>query len=196
MATTDNVQVSTATGVNGQQYTQAISNDKLTNEDFLNLMLEQMKQQDPTKPMDSQSMLDSQMQMSTIETNLDMSTSMKALQQSFAQMNLSTATNVIGKIVETDELGDDGLRRAYQIGSAETINGEIYVEGLEIITNEKGELTYANETTKIPYSSISRINYTPTSGSGGSTNPPDTTTGDDTTTVENNTGSSDTTTNS
>ena len=61
-----------------------------------------MKQQDPTKPMDSQSMLDSQMQMSTIETNLDMSTSMKALQQSFAQMNLSTATNVIGKVVETD----------------------------------------------------------------------------------------------
>ncbi len=193
MATTDSVQVSTATGANGQQYTQAISNDKLTNEDFLKLMLEQMKQQDPTKPQDTQNMLNQQMQMSSIETNLQMTESMKSLQNSFQQTALASATNVIGKIVETDEMGDDGVRKAYQVGAAETINGEIYVEALEILgKDDNGNLVYAKEPSTIPYNSITRINYTSLGGTGstgsnnGTDNSGDGTTGD-------NTGSSDTT---
>ena len=67
---TDNIAITGSTGVDGNSYTTAVSNDKLTNEDFLNLMLEEMKMQDPTSPMDSSSMLSSQMQMSSIETNL------------------------------------------------------------------------------------------------------------------------------
>ncbi|MGB9802161.1 MAG: flagellar hook assembly protein FlgD [Arcobacter sp.] len=165
MATTDNVQVSTATGVNGQQYTQAISNDKLTNEDFLNLMLEQMKQQDPTKPMDSQSMLDSQMQMSTIETNLDMSTSMKALQQSFAQMNLSNAANVIGRVVEDNNTDDEGNPKSYQVASVESVNGEVVATAYQILsytaadpeTDTPAKINLSKEMTKIPYNNITRI---------------------------------------
>ncbi|MGB7402805.1 MAG: flagellar hook capping FlgD N-terminal domain-containing protein [Arcobacter sp.] len=165
MATTDNVQVSTATGANGQQYTQAISNDKLTNEDFLNLMLEQMKQQDPTKPMDSQSMLDSQMQMSTIETNLDMSTSMKALQQSFAQMNLSNAANVIGRVVEDNNTDDEGNPKSYQVASVESVNGEVVATAYQILsytaadpeTDTPAKINLSKEMTKIPYNNITRI---------------------------------------
>ena len=165
MATTDNVQVSTATGANGQQYTQAISNDKLTNEDFLNLMLEQMKQQDPTKPMDSQSMLDSQMQMSTIETNLDMSTSMKALQNSFAQMNLSNAANVIGRVVEDNNVDDQGNAKSYQVASVESVDGEVVVTAYQILgyttadpdTDTPAQIQLSQEMTKMPYDSITRI---------------------------------------
>ena len=39
----DNVVVSSSTGVDGNSYTTAISNDTLTNEDFLELLLEEMK---------------------------------------------------------------------------------------------------------------------------------------------------------
>lgn len=39
----DNVVTQSATGFDGNSYTTAISNDKLTNDDFLKLMLEEMK---------------------------------------------------------------------------------------------------------------------------------------------------------
>ncbi len=68
--TVDNVKTATSVGADGNSYTTGVSNDKLTNDDFLKLMLTELKYQDPTKPMDSASMMDSQLQMSSIETNL------------------------------------------------------------------------------------------------------------------------------
>ena len=38
----------------GNKYTQSVSNDSLTTNDFLKLMIEELKLQDPTKPMDIQ----------------------------------------------------------------------------------------------------------------------------------------------
>ncbi|PKN14930.1 MAG: hypothetical protein CVU67_03090, partial [Deltaproteobacteria bacterium HGW-Deltaproteobacteria-24] len=56
----DNVQVNTVVDASGNTYTSAVSNDKLTNSDFLKLMLEELKLQDPTKPMDSSQMMQNQ----------------------------------------------------------------------------------------------------------------------------------------
>ena len=53
MAELSDVVVNSQTGIDGNSYTTAISNDKLTNDDFLKLLLEEMKMQDPTNPMDS-----------------------------------------------------------------------------------------------------------------------------------------------
>merc|ERR1711879_380645 len=89
--------------------------DGLTNEDFLKLMLEELKLQDPTKPMDSASMLDSQMQMSSIQTNLSTIEAMESLQNSFSQMALASATDVIGRIVEDGNMGQDGNPKSFQI---------------------------------------------------------------------------------
>ena len=85
----DNVQVNTVVDANGNTYTSAVSNDKLTNSDFLKLMLEELKLQDPTKPMDSSQMMQNQMQMSTIETNTATIEAMKSLQNSFGKDNFS-----------------------------------------------------------------------------------------------------------
>ncbi len=92
--------VKTNTGIDGNRYTTAVSNDKLTNKDFLKLMLAQLKLQDPTKPMDSAKMLSTQLQMSTIETNLQLSKSMKALKSSIASMALSNAVDFIHKKID------------------------------------------------------------------------------------------------
>lgn len=97
---TENLSVSSSTGLDGSSYTTAISNDKLTNEDFLKLMITELKLQDPTKPMDSAKMLSTQMQMSTIETNLQMAKSMKALESSISSMTLSNAVDFMNKKID------------------------------------------------------------------------------------------------
>lgn len=127
--------VQTQSGVDafGNSYTTKISNDNLTNEDFLTLLLEEMKQQDPTSPMDSNRMLDTQMQMSNIQTNLDLAESMQSLQSSYALSALSTAANVIGKNIEDGNVSDSGTNKAYTVRSVENTDGEVFVRAQEIL---------------------------------------------------------------
>lgn len=155
----DNVQISTSVDANGQSYTSAVSNDQLTNEDFLTLMLEELKLQDPTKPMDSASMMDSQMQMSTLETNMATVEAMQSLQNSFAQQTLANASNIIGQIVETGELSDTGVTKQFKVNSVESVDGSLYLEAYQIIgyNEETGQLLYNAEPTTIEYNSITRV---------------------------------------
>ena len=126
MAAVDNVKVQSATDANGNSYTKSISNDKLTNDDFLKLMIQELKMQDPTKPMDADKMMDNQLKMSTIESNLDMSKAMESLKTSYTQSALSTAANLIGHIVEDGSIGDDGLVKSYKVETIENQDGELY----------------------------------------------------------------------
>jgi flagellar basal-body rod modification protein FlgD len=132
MAAVNDVVVNSAVGVDGNSYTTAISNDKLTNDDFLKLLLEQMKQQDPTKPQDTTAIMDSQLKMSTIQSNSDMSTAMAALQASYANSALSTAANLIGKIVEDGSVDKAGLVKSYEVQTVENVDGELYLNALQL----------------------------------------------------------------
>lgn len=130
----DSVTANTATGVDGSQYTTALSgNDQLTNEDFLQLMITELSMQDPTAPMDSQRMLDTQMQMSNINTNLKMVETMEALSTSFTQSALSNAATVIGRNIEDGNLGENGVNKAYTVRSVESIDGEVTVNAQQIL---------------------------------------------------------------
>jgi len=127
----DNVTSSSATGVDGSAYTTAVSNDTLTNNDFLTLMLEEMKQQDPTSPMDSSALMDSQLKMSTIQSNQDMATAMTALQASYAASALSTASNMIGRSIKTGETDDAGEDKIYKVVTVDNKDGELFVQAQE-----------------------------------------------------------------
>ena len=129
----DNVTVNPGTGVDGNQYTQSISNDTLTNADFLNLMIQELKMQDPTKPMDSQRMLDNQMQMSSIQTNLKTAETMDKLAAAYTQSSLSNAASIIGKNVENGDVGENGVTKAYTVTSVESIEGEVYLKARQIL---------------------------------------------------------------
>ncbi|MEA3353669.1 MAG: flagellar hook capping FlgD N-terminal domain-containing protein [Campylobacterota bacterium] len=129
----DNVQTNTQVDNNGNSYTSSVSNDKLTNDDFLNLMIQELKMQDPTKPMDSDRMMDNQLKMSTIEANLDMTKSMEALKASYQVSSLSTAANLIGHIVEDGQIGDDGLSKSYKVDTIESSEGELYANVKQMI---------------------------------------------------------------
>ncbi|MGA1932541.1 flagellar hook assembly protein FlgD [Arcobacter sp. YIC-464] len=132
----DSVQVNTSTGVDGNAYTSSISNDELTNDDFLRLMIQELKLQDPTKPMDSKQMLSTQMQMSTINANQEMVKAMTSLQSSYAQTALSNAANVIGKNIEDGNISENGVNKAFTVRSVEAVDGEVQVKAQEILYYE------------------------------------------------------------
>lgn len=134
--TTRTVKTKSATDASGNSYTTSVSNDKLTNKDFLNLMIQELKLQDPTKPMDSQRMMDSQLQMSTMETNRAMAASMEKLVATFNQTSLSNATNLIGKNIEDVNTDENGVSKAYSVLSVETLNGEMVVKARQILYYE------------------------------------------------------------
>src|SRR5574344_2946381 len=118
----------TGTDSYGNKYTQSVSNDSLTTNDFLKLMIEELKLQDPTKPMDSAKMLSTQMQMSTLNANMEMIKSLQAIQTAFNQNSLSTATGMIGKNIENGSVNEDGALRAFAVDSIEIVDGEIMVQ--------------------------------------------------------------------
>lgn len=125
MATTE-VITNSATDAYGNSYTSAVSNDKLTNEDFMLLLIEQIKNQDPTNPMDTTQMMESQLKMSTIQSNIDMSEAMSSLQMSYANSALSTAANLIGHIVEDGSVDENGLGKSFKVETIENQSGELY----------------------------------------------------------------------
>jgi len=127
------IQVNSSTGVDGNSYTNSISNDELTNDDFLTLMITELKLQDPTSPTDSAQMLSTQMQMSTINTNQEMVTAMQSLQQSFSQTALTNASNIIGKNIEDGNIGESGINKAYTVTSVESIDGVVQLRAQEML---------------------------------------------------------------
>jgi len=155
----DNVIVNSKTGVDGNSYTSSISNDKLTNDDFLKLLLEEMKMQDPTKPMDSNALMDSQLQMSQIEANSDMSKAMAELSLAYKTSNLATSANMINHIVENGQISDNGTTKSYKVASVKQTDGEVTLLANKITAydSDTETYTYEKEFTEIPLISVSKI---------------------------------------
>lgn len=155
----DKVEVSNRVDSNGNSYTQAISNDKLGNEDFLQLMLEEMKMQDPTKPMDSARMLQDQMQMSNIETNLSLVDSMKSLETSFSQMAVSNASNLINKVIEDGSYNQNGLEKQFMVSSVELIEGETFLTTYEVTgyDSETDDMQLSDDKSLIKFDNVTKI---------------------------------------
>ena len=145
---TDDITISSSTGLDGNSFTSSISNDAMTNDDFLALMITELKLQDPTSPTDSAQMLQTQMQMSTISTNQEMVTAMQSLQQSFSQTALSNAANVIGKNIEDGNISETGINKAYTVTSVESVDGVVQVRAQEMLYLEsKIKLTDPDDST-------------------------------------------------
>lgn len=72
--------------------------------EFLKMLLTQMKNQDPSNPMDSTDMLAQQAQFASLEQMQNLNTNLVTL---LAMQNVSQATNLIGKVVTgKDETGN------------------------------------------------------------------------------------------
>jgi hypothetical protein len=61
-----------------------------------------------------------------------MSTSLAALQASYANSALATSANLIGKIVEDGSLDTAGLLKSYEVQTVENVDGELYLNALQL----------------------------------------------------------------
>lgn len=132
MSTTSSVTTSSATDAYGNSYTTAVSNDELQSEDFITLMLTELKLQDPTNTVDSSSMLDTQLQLSNLEANTATVSAMESLQSSFEQSALSSSAAIIGNIIENGDTDDEGNQKQYKVSSVAMNDGEITLTAYEI----------------------------------------------------------------
>lgn len=98
------VQNATATTTSQETTSSASKKDLLGQEDFLKLMIAQMKNQDPTKPLDGQEYLGQLAQFSTLNSIQELQKSFDTLAQSLLSMQTTQATSMVGKqvLVESD----------------------------------------------------------------------------------------------
>jgi flagellar basal-body rod modification protein FlgD len=141
----------TSTDTSGNTYTTSVSNDSLTTNDFLKLMIEQLKLQDPTKPYDSAQMLETQMQMSTLNANMQMISTLESISTSFQQSAVTNAAGLIGSSIEDGSKMSDGSLKSYYVSSIENVDGTLIVKGRELLysmdkiqLNVDGEITNAS----------------------------------------------------
>ncbi|MCB1776349.1 MAG: flagellar hook assembly protein FlgD [Candidatus Competibacteraceae bacterium] len=102
MTIVQNVSATTA----GQETTSSTSKANLLGqEDFLKLMIAQMENQDPTKPLDGQEYLGQLAQFSTLNSIQELQKSFDSLAQSLLSMQTTQATSMVGKqvLVESDQ---------------------------------------------------------------------------------------------
>ena len=132
MSTTSSVTTSSATDAYGNTYTTAVSNDELQSEDFITLMLTELKLQDPTNTVDSASMLSTQLQLSTLEANTATVDAMESLQSTFEQSALSSSAAIIGNIIENGDTDDDGNAKQYKVSSVSMNDGTISLTAYEL----------------------------------------------------------------
>jgi flagellar basal-body rod modification protein FlgD len=130
--TTSGITTTTSTDTYGNVYTSAVSTEGLQSEDFVTLMLTELSLQDPTAPVDSASMMNTQLQLSTLEANLATVEAMESLQTSFQQSALSSSSALIGNIVENSETDDEGKLKQYKVSSVEGTDGTILLSAHEI----------------------------------------------------------------
>jgi flagellar basal-body rod modification protein FlgD len=171
MSTTSSVTTSTATDAYGNSYTTAVSNDQLQSEDFITLMLTELKLQDPTNTVDSSSMLDTQLQLSSLEANTATVEAMESLQSSFEQSALSNSAAIIGNIIENGETDDEGNAKQYKVSSVAMNNGEISLTAYELsgyydvysfdeVSSSSDIIDSSNENSSITVTNSDGNNYT------------------------------------
>lgn len=132
MSTTSSVTTSSSTDAYGNSYTTAVSNDSLGSDDFITLMLTELKYQDPTNTVDSDSMLSTQLQLSTLEANTATVDAMESLQSTFEQSALSSSSSLIGNIIENGDTDDEGNAKQYKVSSVAMNDGTISLTAYEL----------------------------------------------------------------
>lgn len=95
------VQNTTSTTTSPNTAGSALPKDMLNQEDFMKLMIAQMKNQDPTKPLDGQEYLGQLAQFSTLNSIQELQKSFDTLAQSLMSIQTGQATNLVGKQVLT-----------------------------------------------------------------------------------------------
>jgi flagellar basal-body rod modification protein FlgD len=137
----------------GQTFATAVAPgqaSQLGKQDFLKLLMAQMQNQDPTKPMDDSQTIAQMAQFSALEATQQLS---QVVQQSTNMQALFQAGALIGKYVQYDSAAD---------GSTETSSGA--VTGVKFTTTDGAVVpTVQVDGKDVDYSTIHQVSSTPIS---------------------------------
>src|SRR3954471_24751209 len=102
--------------------TNALSKFAENFQDFLTLLTEQLKHQDPLSPMDSTQFTSQLVQFTGVEQGILQNKNLQALINMQSDVQMSTATSYLGKLVDINgggvQLSDSSAKINYSIGTA------------------------------------------------------------------------------
>ena len=110
-------------------------------DEFLTLMMAQLKNQDPTQPVDSTQMLAQEAQFSSLEQMQNLNTNFVSL---MAMQNVSQATNLIGRTVSGTVSG---------VSTSGVVQGVSFASGSPVLTVNTGGTT----TVQMGLSDVSQV---------------------------------------
>ncbi len=133
-------------GVAGNSATQplaqatSLAGQQLTQQDFLKLMIEQFRAQDPTKPMDTSQMVGQMAQFSQITATQQMQASFSQLATSLQGDQILNASNLIGRQVLVPAtqatLSDQGIDGAVNVpGAAQNVHVTVTNAAGDVVRN-------------------------------------------------------------
>lgn len=100
--------------------TAAVDKTSLSKDDFLKLLMLELKYQDPTQPMDSEKILSQTSQLATLESSTNTNKALETLAASLTSSMQYSGISAIGKIADT------GSNAIVKDGTAATSDFEIY----------------------------------------------------------------------
>lgn len=120
---------------------QSEKSNELGQNEFLDLMLAQLKNQDPFKPLENGEFVAQMAQFSTVSGIEEMNASLKGVSDSLQGNRLLEASNLIGRTAlvsgSTASLTETGLNAIYRLDNdASNININVYSEAGEIVYQE------------------------------------------------------------
>lgn len=107
----------------------------LTSDDFLKLLITQLQNQDPSNPMDSDQLLQQVSEMRALQSNIELSSSLKSLTLS---QQLTSATSFLGKQVA----GTDANQQAV----SGTVNQVMVADGKTLLSIGNSQIELGNVT--------------------------------------------------
>lgn len=117
---------------------------QLDKEGFLQILMTQLQQQDPTDPMNSQEMVAQMTQLSSLEQMMNMSKSIEMLVQSQLVSPVIQYSHMIGSIVSYEKVDEEEV---------EVLTSEVVAvsqkDGWAILELENGDKIYADAVTEI-----------------------------------------------
>jgi len=113
---------------------------QMSSGDFLNLMIQQLQQQDPLNPTDSNQLLTQMSQISTLQSNTTMVSSLSGLT---LQQSIGAGANLIGKSITG--LDDSGNPQTGIVKSVKVVNKQV-------------RLVLGDGTTELPMGNLEQVN--------------------------------------
>jgi flagellar basal-body rod modification protein FlgD len=132
------------TGTNAATASEGKKKGALTQEDFLNLLMTQMRFQNPLEPMDSYQMASQMAQLSTVEAMNQMTQSIKNLEENQASSSALQSMGLVGKKVEVQGNvvsldGGKASEASYQLTKPGKVKVDVYhANGTLVRTFEEG----------------------------------------------------------